>query len=143
MTTARIDILRTLHDSELPLTAQEVFEANEHSRQTDRVTVYRTLNALVDAKIAHKVDPGDRLWRYGLIAQDHGQHAHFVCDACGEIRCLEEAIITVSLKGKTAPNVFKVNQQDVYLHGTCETCLEAPSAKPAKKKPRGRSSRDA
>lgn len=133
VTSARLDVLRVLHDSPLPMTAHEILEAAEKSGATDRVTVYRTLNSLVEAGIAHKVDPGDRVWRYGLLAADHRQHAHFVCDACGTIRCLEEAMITVSMKGKPSADRFKVTQQDVYLHGTCEDCLdEEPKAKKKK-----------
>lgn len=127
ITGARLDILRALHDSPLPLSAQEILAQMERRGPADRVTVYRTLNSLVENKLAHKVDPGDRIWRYGLLAQDHRQHAHFVCDACGVIRCLEEATITVSVKGRASGDRFKITQQDVYLHGTCETCQDEPA----------------
>lgn len=134
ITSARIDILRTLHESALPMTAQDVLTSIESRGPADRVTVYRTLNSLVETGIAHKVDPGDRVWRYGLLAADHHQHAHFVCDACGTIRCLEDALITVNHKGKIGGDRFKVKQQDVYLHGTCETCFDGDAGE-AKKKP--------
>jgi Fur family ferric uptake transcriptional regulator len=134
VTGARLDVLKTLHDSPLPMTAQHVLEAVAELGPTDRVTVYRTLNSLVDLGIAHRVDPGDRTWRFGLLAKDHHQHAHFVCDDCGSIRCLEEALITVSMKGRPTSDRFKVKQQDVYLHGTCETCLELPARPISKKK---------
>lgn len=125
VTGPRLDVLRVLHDSPLPATAQEVLASAGRLGPTDRVTVYRTLNSLVKSGIAHRVDPGDRTWRYGLLAEHHGQHAHFVCDECGTIRCLEDAMITVSMKGRPSPDRFRVKQQDVYLHGTCETCLDS------------------
>jgi Fur family ferric uptake transcriptional regulator len=133
VTAARLCVLRVLHDSPLTLSAQEVLNAAERGGEADRVTVYRTLNALVEAGIAHRVDPGDRVWRFGLIAGEHGQHAHFVCDACGTISCLEDATITVSLRGRSSPDRFRVTQQDVYLHGTCGECMDGPV-----KKKRGR-----
>lgn len=136
ITSARLDVLRILHASPLPMTAQEVVEAAEQLGPTDRVTVYRTLNSLVDVKIAHRVDPGDRTWRFGLLAADHHQHAHFVCDDCGSIRCLEDALVTVSMKGKRQADRFKITQQDVYLHGTCESCLDGPEKPAPKRKPR-------
>lgn len=140
VTGARLDVLQTLHESPLPMTAQDVLDQVAKLGPTDRVTVYRTLNSLVDLGIAHRVDPGDRTWRFGLLAKDHHQHAHFVCDDCGSIRCLEEALITVSMKGRPSPDRFKVKQQDVYLHGTCETCLDLPPGRTAtkKKKPQKR-----
>lgn len=138
VTGARLDVLRTLHDSPLPATAQEILDSVEKLGHTDRVTVYRTLNSLVEAGIAHRVDPGDRTWRFGLLVDEHARHAHSVCDECGTIRCLEEAMVTVSMKGKPGASRFRVKQQDVYLHGTCETCLDEPAQAVAKKK-KGRS----
>lgn len=123
-TGSRLNILRSLHDSPSPMTVQEVFESVGRSARADRVTVYRTLNSLVDAGIAHRVDPGDRTWRFGLLATDHEHHAHFICDDCGTIRCLENATIRVSMKGRPSPERFRVTQRDVYLHGTCQSCLD-------------------
>ncbi|MFM9957664.1 MAG: Fur family transcriptional regulator [Phycisphaerales bacterium] len=136
VTRSRLEVLRVLGASPSPMQAQEIIEAlsDEH---TDRVTVYRTLNSLVESGMAHKVDPGDRVWRYGLLASasrhgtahggaagGHEAHAHFVCDDCGTIRCLEDATIRVSLNAKPDGEKFKITQKDVYLHGTCEKCLE-------------------
>lgn len=127
VTRARIDVLRVLSESPTPLTVQGVLEAlaDQHA---DRVTVYRTLNSLLEAGIVHKVDPGDRVWRYGLLAPTNGHahegHAHFVCDACGTVRCLEDSTIKVSMKSGAAAERFKITQRDIYLHGTCERCLE-------------------
>jgi Fur family ferric uptake transcriptional regulator len=133
VTRARLDILRVLSASPTPMQAQDVLEALNDAH-ADRVTVYRTLNSLIESGIAHKVDPGDRVWRYGLMASHgvagapgghaHDGHAHFVCDECGTVRCLEDATIKVSLGGKGEGEKFKVTQRDVYLHGTCEKCLE-------------------
>lgn len=152
VTRSRLDVLRVLAGSPSPLQAQEVLEALSGAH-ADRVTVYRTLNALVDHGLAHRIDPGDRVWRYGLLASaarrgghgqgadarngtgqaanagragvpDHEGHAHFVCDDCGTIRCLEDATIRVSLNSKPDSERFKITQKDVFLHGTCERCLE-------------------
>lgn len=139
VTRSRLDVLRVLSASPSPMQAQDVIDALPHGN-ADRVTVYRTLNTLVESGMAHKVDPGDRVWRYGLLAaadrdassgphphpsaHPHEGHAHFVCDDCGTIRCLEDATIRVSLNNKNDGEKFKITQKDVYLHGTCEKCLE-------------------
>lgn len=120
-TGARLAVLRALANSPLPVSAQELIDAVDQS-EADRVTVYRTLNSLVEAGLAHRMDPGDRVWRFGLLAHEHERHAHFVCDACGTIRCLADATISVAYKGRKQSERFKVHQQDVYLHGTCESC---------------------
>lgn len=140
----RMEVLRVLSASPSPMTAQEVIDmaatsagAGAQEEPADRVTVYRTLASFVDAGLAHRMDPGDRVWRFGLLracgedAHEHHGHAHFVCDACGVIRCLDDATINVSLKGRGAEQRLRIKQQDVYLHGTCESCQddEAPAGR--------------
>ncbi|HVZ94381.1 MAG TPA: Fur family transcriptional regulator [Phycisphaerales bacterium] len=130
VTVTRLAVLRTLHESPTPLSAQEVFERLD-SQGADRVTIYRTLASLEEVKLLHRVDPGDRVWRYGLLQKSHHEHAHFVCDDCGEIRCLDDAAVTISFSSaaKRAGEKIRVKQHDVYLHGVCEKCEE--TGKPA------------
>lgn len=120
-TPARLGVLRVLAGSPSPLSAQEVLEAMA-TPDTDRVTVYRTLNSLVDAGLAHKLDPGDRVWRFGLIARSHNGHAHFVCDECGDVTCLEDALIQLSFRKGGPSRGVRITQQDVVLHGKCDRC---------------------
>lgn len=125
VTVTRLGVLKALHDSPVPLSAQEIFEKIE-SQGADRVTVYRTVGSLEEATLLHRMDPGDRIWRYGILQQDHHHHAHFVCDDCGEVRCLEDATISIDFgeksKRKSGPDKLKVTAQDVYLRGVCEKC---------------------
>jgi len=134
----RLQVLRALASSPEPLTVLGVLalanaEANAEEGEADRVTVYRTLNSFVEAGLVHKVDPGDRIWRFGLLSregEEHRGHAHFVCDDCGVVRCLAQAEISVSVRGSgPSRDKLHIKQQDVYLHGTCESCQrdEAPS----------------
>lgn len=146
----RVEVVRVLASSPTPMTAQEVLDETARAgaaESADRVTVYRTLSSLVEAGLAHRMDPGDRVWRFGLVracgdvAHEHNGHAHFVCDACGVMQCLDDATINVSLKGKGEQRL-RIKQQDVFLHGTCESCQdeegtrEAGGAGAARAKPR-------
>jgi Fe2+ or Zn2+ uptake regulation protein len=147
VTSVRLDVMRVLGASREALDASEV-TARLDSATADRVTVYRTLNTLVESGLAHRVDPGDRLYRYSLSAPaseaGHGHHRadhpHVVCDSCGAVECLEDAEVIVRSKGPVAgsgkPGAgrggnapdrrFKVSQQSVTLHGTCEQCDTPP-----------------
>lgn len=124
VTRSRLDVIQSLTASPVPSSALDVLSSLS-GRSLDRVTVYRTLNSLVDHGLAHRIDPGDRVWRYGLLGDAHTEHAHFVCDECGNISCLEDATIRVSIKGSKESERFKVTQRDVYLHGTCEKCMDS------------------
>jgi len=114
-----------------------------------RVTVYRTLNTLVEAGIAHRVDPGDRVYRFGLSAPA-GQpaaahrHPHFVCDECGAMECVEDAEVIVrarpARRATGSPDAKglhrRVTRQEVLLRGTCGDCKPRPARKPAPRRRR-------
>ena len=82
---------------------------------TDAVTVYRTLNTFTDKQLVHRVRGEDRTWRYALSGkasprqpqQPAHSHAHFVCETCGTVECLEDAEIpgTSSVPSASAPGV--------------------------------------
>lgn len=120
-TGTRLDILRALAAASSPLNAQEVYSALP-AGSADRVTVYRTLNSFVQVGIAHRIDPGDRVWRFGLTDVGHADHAHFVCDSCGGVECLENAAIRVVIEGGSRARTARITQRDVYLHGRCDRC---------------------
>jgi Fur family transcriptional regulator, ferric uptake regulator len=154
VTTPRLQVLGALLDSPSPLDAAALCQ---RLTSADRVTVYRTLNTLVDAGILHRVDPGDRVFRFGLsegspapAAPGH-QHPHFVCDACGTVQCLDDAEVILKPRPRSsrtpgghtrpAPRPLRVTQKDVLLHGTCGDCgpdpaLSAPLPRKRRRAPR-------
>lgn len=152
VTGVRLAVLRALRDSAVALDANTVAESLETAGETaDRVTVYRTLNTLVESGIAHRIDAGDRTFRYSLT--DHGrcteghhehEHPHMVCDRCGAVECIEDAevIIKPRERGKgvragagkgLGARKFRITQQSVLLHGTCDRCADSPRHVQAKK----------
>ena len=155
VTSVRLAILRALEDAHEAMTAQQMFDrgaaagaapgrksskpgrkgaGEEEGGAPDRVTVYRTLNSLVESGIAHRVDPGDRVFRFSLT--DHAkcsehhhvhEHPHFVCDSCGKVQCLQGAEVVIKTQDEDTARTarWRVKQQDVVLHGTCDACLES------------------
>jgi len=65
-TPVRLEVMRLLDAARSPLNAQEIAERLP-GKSADRVTVYRTLNSFVEAGLAHKLDPGDRIYRFSLL----------------------------------------------------------------------------
>ena len=57
----------------------------------NRVTVYRALDAFFEAGIIHRVEMGDRVWRFALCLHEDASfcHPHFACRACGRVECLD------------------------------------------------------
>lgn len=130
VTAVRLRLIEVLAATDSALDAQQI-EAAARLPAADRVTIYRTLNTLVDAGIAHRLDPGDRVYRFSLTSHAHcegdqhrHEHLHMVCDTCGRVRCLDVAEVIVqtrSAKGR-APRRLRVFSGAGVLHGVCDRC---------------------
>lgn len=128
-TPARIQVLALLRQTPDALTHLEV-ERRLGPLAGDRVTLYRTLDWLVSAGLAHKTTDAARVFRYAATgpAAPHGAHAHFHCADCGKVFCLEAA----ALPPPALPAGFQLQRVAVDVHGQCPGCAEPqPSAEAA------------
>jgi len=122
VTALRLELLRHLRTSDRALTHQEL-EARL-TVSADRVSIFRSLNAFVEAGLVHRVLDGRGTSCFAPCgdACGHGHHndahAHFRCDACGGVFCLE----AVELPAVSLPRGFKLKGGHVELEGTCKTC---------------------
>ena len=126
-TPVRVGVLGVLAGAGHPLGVPQVLEALPHG--TDAVTVYRTLNTFTRKKLVHRVRGEDRTWRYALTAppaaprQAEHAHAHFVCETCGTVECLEDAQIPRNLvRSLGVKSEYAVHYPEVVLHGLCPKC---------------------
>ncbi|THF65356.1 Fur family transcriptional regulator [Pseudothauera rhizosphaerae] len=119
VTRTRVAVLDSLLASHQPLNhdqiAAELAATGEHH---DRVTVYRALDWLVEQGIAARIAGSDRAWKFEAVRRGH-RHAHFHCDTCGRVLCLEavEPAIAVAL-----PEGFRLEQAELVLRGACPDC---------------------
>lgn len=125
LTPVRLGVLDVLARTNRPMAVPEVLE--KLPDRTDAVTVYRTLNTFTREKLVHRVRGEDRTWRYALgdpgPASTPHAHAHFVCDECGNVECLEETRIPKTLVQslQVGPR-YAVRYPEVLLHGLCPKC---------------------
>ncbi len=102
ITTARVKVLAALLDARCAFSHHKI---QETLVDIDRVTLYRALDCLVDARLAHKIAGDDRIFRYSSGA-DHTennavssashepvqhQHSHFKCTRCTTVFCLDSS----------------------------------------------------
>lgn len=122
-TAARVGVLEALRDADGPLEASKVLRQLGHD--ADRVTVYRTLQTLVDRGLVHRVQGDDGVRRYALgpVGDDGHHHVHFECEQCGRVECLESAPIPDDLPRQLrVDRRYRVRNADVTLHGVCPRC---------------------
>lgn len=125
-TPVRVAVLDRVASARQPLAAPEIIR--RLGDEIDPVTVYRTLNTLAGHKLLHRVRGEDGAWRYaaGGAAEDarHDHpHAHFVCDSCGTVECLEQLPLPEDLvPPKTLGRRYDVSHAELVVHGTCPKC---------------------
>lgn len=109
-TPARLAVLERLADAKKPMSHGELADGLQ-AADVDRATVFRNLTDLTEAGLLTRLDLGDHIWRFELMAR----HPHFVCNDCGEVACLSESDIQVSAK--------LAGVSEVLLRGQCGACL--------------------
>ena len=90
VTAARVDVLAVLLAARSAVSHQDI---QDQLATLDRVTLYRALDCLTDAGLAHKIAGDDRVFRYsaGSNGDLRHPHGHFKCTRCGHLYCLEPA----------------------------------------------------
>jgi len=98
VTRARVNVLGALLETRSAASHQDI---QDRFADMDRVTLYRALDCLTEAGLAHKIASDDRIFRYSAGADhaEHGlhapaqgkqhQHGHFKCTRCARVFCLD------------------------------------------------------
>ena len=87
-------------------------------------TIYRTLDFLQERGLVHKIES---LNAYVGCSQPNAEHSsHFlICDACSEIKEIENKKISVWLERAAQDEEFEITTETVELHGLCNRCRPA------------------
>jgi len=112
--------LQVLMQAARPL-RQDQIAAPSARRTFDKVTVYRTLESLVEAGLVHRAFTYKRTWYFELAdhCTEHQCHPHFTCTSCGVTHCLTDVSLPMA---KVAQKGFVVSRQQVRLEGLCPAC---------------------
>jgi Fur family ferric uptake transcriptional regulator len=91
------------------------------SQQISRATVYRTLQWMVEAGIARKVDFGEGRFRFEHSYR-HPRHFHLICKSCSRSFEFLSSDIEALLEEVAAARNFSARQSVLQIHGTCDSC---------------------
>jgi len=120
VTDGRIDVLEYFMRKEKTLSIKDI---QKELKDSDRVTLYRILNAFTEHGVLHKIPDDSGNPKYGLChdtcnAYDHNHdHMHFKCSECGIVECLEQDIPKIKIPG------YQVKEANLILKGICKTCV--------------------
>ncbi len=112
------------------LSADDLFDLmRQEDQKISRATVYRTLQWMVDAGIARKVDFGDGRFRFEH-SYGHPRHFHLVCESCNRSSEFLSSDIEVLLEEISGARGFQPRQSVLQIYGACEDCQAGRPAAP-------------
>ena len=132
VTALRLQVLELFFEKREPLSHAAIFEhLTSLGHKPDRVTLYRVLSAFSDAQILHEIQGIDGPLRFCMhkpfMDGCPGNHPHFLCQACGRMRCLHEQL----LPRVEVPDGTVVEGKQFLIFGLCPRCTQrADEAEP-------------
>ncbi|MGH9238364.1 MAG: transcriptional repressor [Vicinamibacterales bacterium] len=93
----------------------------KEDQRISRATVYRTLQWMVDAGIARKVDFGEGRFRFEHSWRQP-RHFHLICKTCHRSFEFLSSDIETLVEEVAAARAFAPAQSVVQIYGTCEAC---------------------
>lgn len=97
----------------------DIMRRNDH--RISRATVYRTLQWMVEAGIARKVDFGEGRFRFEHSYR-HPRHFHLICKACNQSAEFLSSDIEGLIEEIATARGFTARQSVVQIYGTCDQC---------------------
>jgi Fur family ferric uptake transcriptional regulator len=94
-----------------------------------RATVYRTLQWMVDAGIARKVDFGEGRFRFEHSYRQP-RHFHLICKTCHRSFEFLSSDIEALVEEVATARSFSASQSVVQIYGTCEECRTGRNSSP-------------
>src|SRR5438105_12810289 len=118
----RDQILRIFVQQEGHLSADDLFDlVRRQAPGIGRATVYRTLQWMVEAGIARKVDFGEGRSRYEP-SYGHPRHFHLICNKCHRSSEFLSSDIEALVEEVAGARHFATAQTVVQIYGVCEDC---------------------
>ncbi len=118
-TANRLLVYRTLERENRPLCLSDVVDI---LGTMDKSSVFRVLATFLEKDMVHSIDDGSGRLKYELCRCEHrslgDMHAHFLCEGCGEIFCLE----SIDPSAISLPDGFEAHSANFVLKGLCSKC---------------------
>jgi Fur family peroxide stress response transcriptional regulator len=104
-------------------TADQVYDAvRDRIPGLSRTTVYRVLEALVEAGFVRKVHHAGGVARFDPVTH---RHHHLVCEACGRLVDLDDAAVPALRLPEARGSGFQIKDYSVSFLGLCGACARA------------------
>jgi Fur family ferric uptake transcriptional regulator len=124
ITPQRIIVADALGTAGRQVTAQELWALLRRRHPgIGRATVFRTLETLVAAGVARRLEQEGHV--YGYVACRPQHHHHLACSVCGHVEEIGEAYIRPVAERISADLGFEIDDARLDFYGRCARCRAA------------------
>ena len=109
------------------VSAQDLYDRlRRRDPRIGRATVFRTLEALVAAGVARRLEQDGHVYGYVACRPEH--HHHLACDRCGRVEEIDEDYITPVAERVAADLGFTIDDARLDFYGLCSSCAAEVAA---------------
>lgn len=127
VTRQRLLVANALAAAGRQLTAEQLYRSlRRREPGIGRATVFRTLETLVDAGVARRLELDGHVYAYVACLPAH--HHHIACTRCGRVEEIDEAYVTPITERLAQEMGFEIDDARLDFYGRCATCRVADTA---------------
>ena len=121
VTRQRLLVANALAAGRRQLTAEQLYRSlRRQVPGIGRATVFRTLETLVDAGVARRLELDGHVYAYVACLPEH--HHHLACTRCGRVEEIDEAYITPIAQRLALDLGFEIDDARLDFYGRCAAC---------------------
>jgi Fur family ferric uptake transcriptional regulator len=128
VTAQRLAVADALEAAGRQVTAGELVERLRRRPGIGRATVFRSLEALVAAGAARRMELDGHV--YGYVSCRSGHHHHLACRGCGQVDEIGETYVAAVARRIERDRGFRIDDARLDFYGLCARCARA-SEEPA------------
>ena len=115
---AVVDVVAGMHET---LSPAEIYErARQRYARIGLVTVYRTLDILVEVGVVRRIHLEDNCHCYAPAQAAHGHH--LICSSCNQVIEFDECGLEEVLKRMARRTGFRIEGHWLQVFGLCPNC---------------------
>ncbi|HEX9609385.1 MAG TPA: Fur family transcriptional regulator [Candidatus Limnocylindria bacterium] len=124
VTQQRLVVAETLARAGRQLTAGELYERVRDAQPSlGRATVFRTVERLVEAGVARRLELDRHVYAYVACQPEH--HHHLSCTSCGRVEEIPELWVQSIARRATEDLGFEIDDARLDFYGRCSACRAA------------------
>lgn len=130
VTPQRLTVAGALAEAGRRQTADQLWRRMRRiDQRIGRATVFRSLEALVAAGVARRLELENHV--YGYVACQPEHHHHLACTTCGRVSEIDESFVRPVAERVQAETGFQIDDARLDFYGRCAACAGAAATSPA------------